>query len=774
MKLLILSISIFFTVCSLSFSQNSNSFSGIVFDKESNKPLNGVVIEIKEFKIGSISSSDGSFIIKNIPEKSFIVRIKLIGYEEQFLQISDHSQKVNVKIYLLLKNNVTDEVVVKRKKYEDNLISSNQSKSVIDENELDKHRGENFSESLKNVAGVTLLQTGPSISKPVIRGLHSQRVLILNNDTRQEGQQWGNEHAPEIDPFSVGKIEVLKGAKGVEYGSDAIGGVIRVEARELPEEGINGKILLNGFSNNKQFSGSTFLEGANLLADGFAWRVQGSVRYAGDAQTPNYLLANTAFRESDASINLSYKFNRTSFTFLGSHFNTNIGIFSGSHISSSSDLLRAIKSDTPLVSRSFSYDILPPDQKINHNILSLEYKTSTSELGTFDAKFSYQLNQRQEFDSHKPYSDSLANLLIGKPAIDMSLYTYTIDGTLNHNAVMGGSGKIGLSFTRQSNVSDGKSQFIPNYRVYSAGSFITEEFYPSDDLILNFGARFDYRNLFVYQFENNKIVEKERIYSTLSFDVGEILKLSDNFSISSNLGSAWRAPSINELFANGVHHGTATFEIGDTNLIEERSYSIDATLRYKTEKIRGELSSYFMYFPHFIQLLPKPEPTLTIRGSFPTFYFSQNKSTLKGLEGLVEIFITDWFKIESSVTIVRGDNIDSNKFLFQMPSDKFRFSTHFHIDDMKFLKDSFLEFNMNSSFKQTRELLNEDYLPAPDGYVLFGINGGTTSNIFSKELEFNFSVDNLFNISYRDYLSRYRYFADDIGRNISFRISLAF
>jgi iron complex outermembrane receptor protein len=339
---------------------------------------------------------------------------------------------------------------------------------------------------------------------------------------------------------------------------------------------------------------------------------------------------------------------------------------------------------------------------------------------------------------------------------------------------MGGSGKIGLSFTRQSNVSDGKSQFIPNYRVYSAGSFITEEFYPSDDLILNFGARFDYRNLFVYQFENNKIVEKERIYSTLSFDVGEILKLSDNFSISSNLGSAWRAPSINELFANGVHHGTATFEIGDTNLIEERSYSIDATLRYKTEKIRGELSSYFMYFPHFIQLLPKPEPTLTIRGSFPTFYFSQNKSTLKGLEGLVEIFITDWFKIESSVTIVRGDNIDSNKFLFQMPSDKFRFSTHFHIDDMKFLKDSFLEFNMNSSFKQTRELLNEDYLPAPDGYVLFGINGGTTSNIFSKELEFNFSVDNLFNISYRDYLSRYRYFADDIGRNISFRISLAF
>jgi iron complex outermembrane receptor protein len=97
------------------------------------------------------------------------------------------------------------------------------------------------------LAGVTTLQTGSSISKPVIHGLHSNRILIMNNGVRQEGQQWGSEHAPEIDPFIATRLSVVKGAAGVRYGSDAIGGVILVEPEELPfDKSLSGEAECGG------------------------------------------------------------------------------------------------------------------------------------------------------------------------------------------------------------------------------------------------------------------------------------------------------------------------------------------------------------------------------------------------------------------------------------------------------------------------------------------------------------------------------------------------
>lgn len=118
-------------------------------------------------------------------------------------------------------------------------------KKELSPEELSKTRGRTLGESMKELTGVTTLTTGNSISKPVIHGMHSDRILILNNGIRQEGQQWGSEHAPEIDPFIANKLSVVKGAQSVRYGANAIGGVVLVEPANLPDSsGVNGKLML--------------------------------------------------------------------------------------------------------------------------------------------------------------------------------------------------------------------------------------------------------------------------------------------------------------------------------------------------------------------------------------------------------------------------------------------------------------------------------------------------------------------------------------------------
>ena len=161
---------------------------------------------------------------------------------------------------------------------------------------------ESLGEALTVVTGVTALQTGSNIAKPMIHGLHSNRILILNNGVRQEGQQWGLEHAPEIDPFTASKITVIKGAGSMRYGSDALGGVVLIEPAEMRDSaGFGGELNLAGFTNNREGNASLMLEQNLKRVPALSWRVQGSLKRGGNVNTPNYRLWNTGVREANFS-----------------------------------------------------------------------------------------------------------------------------------------------------------------------------------------------------------------------------------------------------------------------------------------------------------------------------------------------------------------------------------------------------------------------------------------------------------------------------------------
>ncbi len=748
-----------------------STISGRVVDSVSRIALPGASVALAELHRGVSTGVDGTFLFERVPAGRYTLVTRFVGYLTDSMTLAVTG---NAQLTIRLKSTEVrlGEVRVTAEADEEFLKSSSRSVTVMTAKELDKHRGQTLGETIENIPGVTLLSTGPAIAKPVVRGLHSQRVLVLNAGVPQEGQQWGGEHAPEIDPFSPARIEVLKGAAGVEYGAGAIGGVIRVEPRRFRESsGIDGELLLNGFSNNRQGSGALLLEGAHHLVQGFAWRVQGSARKAGDTKTSSYFMNNSGFEEVNASAALGYTAGDLTTQLYYSHFNTTIGVFGGSHIGNTTDLLNAIIRGEPAIQEPFSYSIGRPKQEISHDLLSLHAAHRFPGAGVLEFQGGYQQNNRLEFDAHKAFNPDDPSL--EKPSFDLLLTTWTADLKFKHAPLNGLFGTVGVSGMRQGNVRKGNVFLIPNFRAYSAGVYALES-WSAGFTTLTAGIRYDYRWMEVYPFNFRGLQQRVHEYSSLSGAVSGLYQLSDTWSVGANIGTAWRPPSINELYSNDVHHGTATYEIGDLGLQPERSISMDLTLKHASEATRAEVSLYNNLINNYIYLYPDPQPTLTVRGAFPTYRYAQTDAVIRGLEAMIEWRLSELFKFSVTGSLLRGSDRPTQQPLFGMPADRLRLLTHFDLGTFSVFSNTYIELASSLVRKQTHVQSGRDYAAPPSGYGLVDFGAGGEIPFGRQPIAIDFTIQNLLNKSYRDYLSRFRYFTDDPGFNAVLRIRIPF
>ncbi|MDZ7268890.1 MAG: TonB-dependent receptor [candidate division KSB1 bacterium] len=747
-------------------------FFGRVIDKQTKQPLPGAQVYLPELRRGTVTDDHGRFTIPAIPTGRHHVRCQLLGYadcEEHLLLQEDTEHIFQLEAEPVAAPAVT---VTAERFARDKPGGSDRALAVLRGERLEKARGQSLGETLEGIAGVTVLQTGPAVVKPVVRGLHSDRVLVLNAGVTQEGQQWGGEHAPEIDPFAPARIEVLKGAAGVQYGVGAIGGVIRVEPRPLREHpGWGGEFWLNGFSNNLQAAGSLLLEGAPRQMPGLAWRLQGSVRRAGDARTPDFNIRNSGFAERSGSLGLGYDKGGVTTEVYFSHFGTELGIFTGSHLGNLTDLLRAIARGRPATDSDFSYEIRPPKQTISHNLLSVRSSLPAGRLGRLHLQYGWQQNHRQEFDAHKPYNDSLAAL--NRASLDLTLTTHAVDLTFAHHPWRNLFGKLGVSGMRQGNVQAGTILLIPNFRAHTGGAYVLET-WTHGAWTINAGFRFDARVQRVYRRINREVVTTVHRYHNFTTVAGAIYQFAPSWALAANLGTAWRPPGINELYSNGVHHGTAQFEIGDPGLTRERSFNFDVTLKQQGKRSRLEFSAYRNRLHDFIFLFPQPEPTLTIRGAFPTFRFQQADAVIAGADGMAQFQLTDFFELGVSAAVVRGQNLETREPLFHMPADRLRLFTSWRVPAPALLRETHLDLAGTFVRRQTRVPKNADYAPPPAPYALLDLSLGGNFAVAALPVSFELTVQNLLNTAYRDYLSRYRYFIDDPGRSWILRLHTSF
>ncbi len=747
-------------------AQQPWSLVGRVVDQSTGAPVPAARVHWVEGDRDVLANDDGRFVVLDIHHHRVTLLIEGLGYASGTWEVSADMAGELVEFPL------TDEALrlegievgVRQSAID---LRVPQSTSRLTPAEIVRERGQTLGETLEGIEGVSIIQYGPSIAKPVIRGLHSQRIVVMTDGVRQEGQQWGTEHAPEIDVFAVNEIQVIRGPGSVLYGSDALGGVLRIEPAEAPSEsGFAGETVFNAFSNNRQFSGSAMIEHGSLDLPIFGVlgaRARVSTRKSGDARTASYNLRNTGFTEFNVGLTVGAQRDWGGIEVDYSRFDTEIGLFTGAHVGNFDDLLRAIE-DGPTLT-DFAYSIDNPRQEVTHDAVRVDSHIHAGGAGTVETIYAFQLNRRREFDNHGPLAGQ------DRAAFGLDLYTHTLESRLQHQPIGVLEGTTGFSLMRQGNISNGKGFLIPQYRLYTGALFLSEE----ADLgwaTLSGGARYEARWQRVFEVDDVSInvPDETRTYGDVAAAFGISVPLGDSWSIGATSGRAWRAPNVNERYSQGVHHGTAQYEIGDAELGKERTWSVDATLRHSGDRVSGQIAAYRNAISGYIYLEPRA-PVLSIRGAYPGFEYAQTDAVVTGLEMSGEINLMGGVDFTFSGSLLRGTDHITDAPLYDMPADRGTMGLRFSLPEASWVARPFLSAGLTLVREQDRVPEGTIYALPTDGYQVVDLELGAQSlEVNGRRINAGLEVRNLFDTSYRDYLSRYKLFVDDLGRDIVIRV----
>jgi iron complex outermembrane receptor protein len=745
---------------------------GVVASKENKEKVPGAYIYIKGTNKATISDAKGQFILSDLCPGKYTLVCQMASFDaiETVLNLTDEKQE---DFLLSTHDEHLQEVFVQGRKQE---ITS-QQKSQLTQEERSQKDGLSLGEMLKGLTGVQSLQTGSSISKPVIHGMHSSRVLILNQGVRQEGQNWGSEHAPEIDPFVSKNIQVIKGPGGLRYGGDAIGGIVMLEPNALPDSSaIHGSIQSVYFSNGRQGVLSGLLEGGIPRLKGWGWRIQGTLKDGGNVQTANYYLSNTGVKEENASGAFGYHSNRWGADVFFSRFHTVIGIYEGSHIGNIADLERSIALPRPLAAftpTEFIRKIDRPNQDVWHDLAKIKAFYHLPNQASFRATAAVQSDERWELDV----------LRAGKNinTLRFNLDTYSAElmyDETNTNKLW--KGQAGLTFLDQGNITSGQkvqnptltTSLLPNYTLQNTGVFAIER-RTTERWEFEAGLRYDVKEIETHRPKVNfspTILRNRQTFSGISGSVGFTYHWHPSLESQATVSRAFRAPGPNELFSNGVHHGAGAYEIGDPTLKGETATNVSFSTNYKTERWDIEVGLYSNHIHNFIYLRPEVSNGVavyatTVRGVFPIFSYQQIDARFQGVDFQATYLLSPRLSIQQKTSLVRAWDTRYEQFMVGIPADRFDYIARYAISGKHYVSGGITQVS-----RQTRVEKESDYAAPPAGYFLVNLNWG----ISYKKLDISLRISNALNAEYRDYLNRFRYYADDQGRNISLKINYSF
>lgn len=731
------------------------TLTGQVVDSLNLTPLENTLISVVGIrKFETRTDASGKFSIANICPGQLELHFSHLDCEHLHIHLSLNSDTF-VTVYirhveLLMPGG---RITVSKNKDNPNI-------QQVDKRKIESNRSAGLGQIFQELGSVSLLKTGSSVSKPVVNGLHSNRVIIINNGIRQEGQNWGMEHAPEIDPFLANSVILLKGANTLRYGADGIGGIILVNPASIFQEKshvISGEINLSGFSNGKGGIASGIL--GYKLSDKFplSLRIQGTVKQAGNVMTPGYYLANTGLQEHNYSLHLGYSGHKFSSELFYSHFNTRIGLFSGSQVGNLSDLKLAMSRSQPISKDTFEYRINRPYQNADHQLYKWKANWYKDALNSFEAVLSYQRNHREEYDVLRS-----ANAYTG-PVFDYKIGTWMADLVWSRLDVMGFNLKTGLFGLNQSNAYNGR-YFIPGFYQNSfAQYFIAEQ--KKKQRTLEFSIRHDTRLYDLYIWNNNLLSIDKRQFDGFSALLTESFELNKAGKLGFIASSTWRPAAPNELYANGVHQGIASIEIGDKTMKRERAFNLSFFHNYQNKKLNLEYEVFGKWIDGFINLVPGKEPILTVRGAFPSFYYTQGDALLYGFSYGAKYELHRNLDIRIKGNVLNGTDLKRKNYLNQIPPYDGRLELQYHRKawNIRLLGDY--------AIKQFRYVDSSDYLPPPKSYLLLGFEITHDLKIRNYTMHWAVSGGNMLNTRYREYLNRFRYFADAPGRNINLRLN---
>lgn len=752
-----------FVVFTTAAQQNcNNNISVLVLEKHNAQPLYPVTVHIDELDTTYETNEKGRFVMAGVCPGSYTFHFHASGYEHYAERVTI-TTSIELKFKLAHLEGHIDEVTVTGAK-DQSLLQANDK---MGSKQIAANSGKSLGDMLQAINGVTVIANGATIAKPVIHGLHSNRIVMLNNGIRQEDQQWGGEHAPNIDPFLANNLTVVKGAASVRYGTDAIAGVVLVEPAPLRSvHGWDGELNLAGLSNNRMGLASGVVNHNFKSLPALSFRVQGTYKKGGNYRIPGYWVANTGSEERNYSATVGWRKLHYGAEVFYSHFNTDLGIYRGSHTGNEADMLVAINSPKPLIPASFTYYIGRPRQHVTHDLLKAKMYVD-SKVGIWHATYGYQHNYRQEFDVQRVETQN--------PQLNLTLNTQTANINLEHIKLWKLTGEIGVDGIVQENyMQPGDRVFLPNYRSRGAAAYVIER-YKANNWTIEGGLRYDYRwyEAFNPEGRNQEVVRYEYNFKNVSGTLGATKQVNKNWELSVILSNAWRSPQANELFSAGFHQGAARIELGNKTLAPERSYNLNVESKNTwSDKLTTSLSLYTQYIRDYIYLEPGAD-ILTIRGYFKTFNYKQTNAHLTGTDITGTYAWNSRLNSTAKASFLLARDATQKDWLILMPADRLSLNTIYSRDISNRFQECFLSAEARYVFRQVRIPSNFDaidYPRPPADYFLLDMSVGTKLNAGKQLMYISLTIMNVLNQKYRDYLDAFRYFIDQPGTNVVLRV----
>ena len=768
--------------------QNKSKYtiSGKVTDEATGQVLQGATIYITETKKGIVTNDKGQFQIQ-LAAGNYIIEVSYIGYTINTKNITVSN---NLELNVALNHTAVESTNVTVTSFL-RATSSRRTPTpinIIKKEDLLKGSGTNLIDALSNTPGVSQLSTGPAISKPIIRGLGYNRVMVLNDGVKQEGQQWGDEHGIEIDEYNVSRIEVLKVPASIIYGSEALSGVINIVSNVPVAEGaIRGNVFSNYQSNNKLQGYHFDLAGNNK---GFVWGVNASSKRASDYQNKyDGYVYNSKFNELDGGAYAGIEKDWGYSHFFVSQFNQKLGMIEGARDNSGNftkdQFIHGFVKDeviqVPTTNADFTgSDPAIPYQHIIHTKYTLDNNIKWGE-GRLKANVAYQRNERMEYgNALQPNEKSLY--------FDLGTLNYSFQYLLPEKNNW--KHTIGVNGMQQENKNKGAEVLIPEYKTNELGLFFFTQKRISE-LTMSGGARIDKKGV---EFNNAQGLQSKD-FGDIAGSFGMTYEANKEWVFKFNVARGYRAPNMSELGSNGAHEGTNRYEYGNPNLKSEKSLQFDLGTEWSNEHVSFtgnvfyNMVSGYIYYQKLINALGSDSIINKDGQKFFAFAYEQQNANLYGAECNLDFHPhpLDGLHIENTLSYVRGTfnhAVDNSNNLPTIPPFRWLTEIKYEFGDAKTNnKNNYISLQLDNVSSQNNPFTGYNTETATPGYTLINVGMGTHIKHNGKQVcSLTLVAQNLGDVAYQNHLSRLKYTDENVatgrmgvynmGRNFSVKLNV--
>jgi iron complex outermembrane recepter protein len=756
--------------------------SGTVISDQ-NQPISGAHIYLHETKQIALSNNLGQFIFNDLRPGVYRLHVSYLGYKcihPYKATLTDADEHV---IVLMEPESLgLNEVVINGFPTEAELRERPEAIVVVSNRFMDRQRDHSLLKTLESLPGIQAMEIGQGASKPVIRGLGLNRVVVTENNTRLEGQQWGADHGLEIDQFAVEMVEVVKGPSSLRFGSDALGGVIRIKPQAIAQpNSLSAQLTLVGRSVNDLLAGSLMMR---LRKNNYFNYIRythsdyGTYRVPADNYTYNsykFQLKNGRIQNSGGEERNIYITNGIlqpwgKFAVTVSNVYAKSGYFPGAHGIPNSSMLEKFP-----ISRKVDL----PYQQVNHFKISTNTLIKINSL-ILEMDLAFQQNNRQEwsrFHTHYPGQEAPLN----NPDLELDWLLQTISADLRaqqHRAMS--TTEVGLSVYRQQHEIGGYMFLLPEYSRSMAGAFIYHQFDLARNIKLSGGLRYDLGQLQIDSYFSpytniTKAPDFDRLYHDLSWALGMVINMNRHAGFKTNIAKSFRMPTASEIGSNGIHHGTFRYELGDQGLQSEVAYQFDAGFSYENSKMQLGFGPFFSYFPNFIYLnpsgsylLPDGSPVMEA-GAGQVYSYVQSQAFRAGGEMTIGYQFNHEFQANLS-----GEYVFATDGTYPIPLTpplSFLFQLEYHLPEYwKRLHQPMIAFETRYAGAQNRHARNEEPTAA---WFLVNLNVSAKFITGNSPISFSLRMQNLLNTKYWNHLSYYRKIGlPEAGRNVQLSVQI--